>query len=164
MTAIRRQAFAVQAATAAASEAGRASAGEGATAAAGAAVKTKKSAVKSAVKPAVKPAVKSAGKSARKPARKPSLPAQTTPAAKPDSAGFAKPKHKLVRDSFTMPKQDFALVESLKDRMMALKRPTKKSELLRAGLHVLMALPDARLATALDALVPLKAGRPRKNS
>ena len=160
MTAIRRQAFAVQAATAAASEAGRASAGEGATAAAGAAVKTKKSAVKSAVKPAVKPA----GKSARKPARKPSLPAQTTPAAKPDSAGFAKPKHKLVRDSFTMPKQDFALVESLKDRMMALKRPTKKSELLRAGLHVLMALPDARLATALDALVPLKAGRPRKNS
>lgn len=160
MTAIRRQAFAVQAATAAASEAGRASAGEGATAAAGAAVKTKKSAVKSAVKPAVK----SAGKSARKPARKPSLPAQTTPAAKPDSAGFAKPKHKLVRDSFTMPKQDFALVESLKDRMMALKRPTKKSELLRAGLHVLMALPDARLATALDALVPLKAGRPRKNS
>ena len=152
MTAIRRQAFAVQAATAAASEAGRASAGEGATAAAGAAVKTKKSAVKSAVKPA------------RKPARKPSLPAQTTPAAKPDSAGFAKPKHKLVRDSFTMPKQDFALVESLKDRMMALKRPTKKSELLRAGLHVLMALPDARLATALDALVPLKAGRPRKNS
>ena len=160
MTAIRRQAFAVQAATAAASEAGRASAGEGATAAAGAAVKTKKSAVKSAVKPAVKPAVKSA----RKPARKPSLPAQTTPAAKPDSAGFDKPKHKLVRDSFTMPKQDFALVESLKDRMMALKRPTKKSELLRAGLHVLMALPDARLATALDALVPLKAGRPRKNS
>ena len=160
MTAIRRQAFAVQAATAAASEAGRASAGEGATAAAGAAVKPKKSAVKSAVKPAVK----SAGKSARKPARKPSLPAQTTPAAKPDSAGFAKPKHKLVRDSFTMPKQDFALVESLKDRMMALKRPTKKSELLRAGLHVLMALPDARLATALDALVPLKAGRPRKNS
>ena len=160
MTAIRRQAFALQAATAAASEAGRASAGEGATAAAGAAVKTKKS----AVKPAVKPAVKSAGKSARKPARKPSLPAQTTPAAKPDSAGFAKPKHKLVRDSFTMPKQDFALVESLKDRMMALKRPTKKSELLRAGLHVLMALPDARLATALDALVPLKAGRPRKNS
>ena len=160
MTAIRRQAFAVQAATAAASEAGRASAGEGATAAAGAAVKTKKS----AVKPAVKPAVKSAGKSARKPARKPSLPAQTTPAAKPDSAGFAKPKHKLVRDSFTMPKQDFALVESLKDRMMALKRPTKKSELLRAGLHVLMALPDAGLATALDALVPLKAGRPRKNS
>ena len=160
MTAIRRQAFAVQAATAAASEAGRASAGEGATAAAGAAVKPKKSAVKSAVKPAVKPA----GKSARKPARKPSLPAQTTPAAKPDSAGFAKPKHKLVRDSFTMPKQDFALVESLKDRMMALKRPTKKSELLRAGLHVLMALPDARLATALDALVPLKAGRPRKNS
>ena len=160
MTAIRRQAFAVQAATAAASEAGRASAGEGATAAAGAAVKTKKSAVKSAVKPAVKPA----GKSARKPARKPGLPAQTTPAAKPDSAGFAKPKHKLVRDSFTMPKQDFALVESLKDRMMALKRPTKKSELLRAGLHVLMALPDARLATALDALVPLKAGRPRKNS
>jgi len=63
-----------------------------------------------------------------------------------------------------MPKQDFALIEMLKDRMVACRRPTKKSELLRAGLHALMALPDAKVSAALDRLAPLKAGRPRKNS
>jgi hypothetical protein len=73
-----------------------------------------------------------------------------------------KPKQKLVRDSFTMPTADFALIGMLKDRMVAFRRPAKKSELLRAGLHALMALPDAKLAAALNELAPLKPGRPRK--
>ena len=80
----------------------------------------------------------------------------------PESAKPAKPKQKLVRDSFTMPTLDFALVGLLKDRMVAFRRPAKKSDLLRAGLHALMALPDAKLAAALDELAPLKPGRPRK--
>jgi hypothetical protein len=62
-----------------------------------------------------------------------------------------------------MPRQDFALIATLKERMVAFRRPTRKSELLRAGLHVLMALPDARLAAALNGLAPLKPGRPRKS-
>jgi hypothetical protein len=50
----------------------------------------------------------------------------------------AKPaKPKMVRDSFTMPQADFDLVHLLKERALGFRRPTKKSELLRAGLQAL---------------------------
>lgn len=69
---------------------------------------------------------------------------------------------KLVRDSFTMPADDFALVDVMKARALQAQRPAKKSELLRAGLHALAALSPQALARALDALAPVKAGRPKK--
>jgi hypothetical protein len=89
-----------------------------------------------------------AGK-ARKPAKAP----------KPDKV--EKTKVKLVRDSFTMPAEDWALIARLKERALGFKRPSKKSELLRAGLQVLAALPEAQLQQALDRLTPLKPGRPK---
>lgn len=73
-------------------------------------------------------------------------------------------KVKLVRDSFTMPRDDFDLVGKLKERALGFKRPVKKSELLRAGLHALQGLPDAKLKSVLDGLTPLKAGRPKKQA
>jgi len=73
-----------------------------------------------------------------------------------------KGKAKLVRDSFTMPQQDFGLIAVLKERALGFKRPAKKSELLRAGLHALQQLADTQLRGALDSLAPLKAGRPKK--
>jgi hypothetical protein len=73
-----------------------------------------------------------------------------------------KPKAKLVRDSFTMPQADFALVGVLKERALEFKRPTKKSELLRAGLQALAKLDAAALSAALGALTPLKPGRPKQ--
>ncbi len=76
-------------------------------------------------------------------------------------ADATKPKQKLVRDSFTMPQDDFVLIQVLKDRAVGFKRPTKKSELLRAGLQALVALNDAQLAQVLDGLAPLKVGRPK---
>ncbi len=72
-------------------------------------------------------------------------------------------KHKLVRDSFTMPGPDFALIAALKARMLAAQRETKKSELLRAGLQVLAALNDQQLVAALGRLQPIKIGRPKKH-
>jgi len=89
----------------------------------------------------------------------PVITAPVAAAAKP-----AKAKSKLVRDSFTMPQADFDLIGALKDRALGFKRPTKKSELLRAGLHTLLALNAAQLRSALDALVPLKPGRPKNVS
>lgn len=73
-----------------------------------------------------------------------------------------KPHRKPVRDSFTMPEADFALIATLKARTLAAKRATKKSELLRAGLHALATLDAARLITALEQLEPVKIGRPKK--
>lgn len=80
-------------------------------------------------------------------------------AGRPDKA--PKVKAKLVRDSFTMPATDFELIAQLKDKALGFKRPTKKSELLRAGLQVLNGLSEARLKAALEALAPLKSGRPK---
>ncbi|HEX7801743.1 MAG TPA: hypothetical protein VF471_03165 [Pseudoxanthomonas sp.] len=70
-------------------------------------------------------------------------------------------KDKLIRDSFTLPREDFELIAALKDRALDFKRPTKKSELLRAGLQALAKLDPAALRAALEALRPLKAGRPK---
>ena len=85
-------------------------------------------------------------------------PAVTTAAAdKPRKA-----KAKLVRDSFTMPQADFDLIATLKQRALVFQRPAKKSELLRAGLHALLALGDLELRAALDDLTALKPGRPKK--
>ena len=91
-------------------------------------------------------------------AKKPEAPTPTpTPAVAP-----VKSKSKLVRDSFTMPQSDFALIGTLKDRALGFRRPTKKSELLRAGLQVLAGLPDEALQSALERLQPLPTGRPKK--
>jgi hypothetical protein len=84
------------------------------------------------------------------------------PAAQETQKKPPKQRVRLVRDSFTMPEPDFALIAALKARTMAAQRETKKSELLRAGLQVLMALDDATLMNALGRLQPLKLGRPKK--
>jgi hypothetical protein len=43
-----------------------------------------------------------------------------------------KVKTKRVRDSFTIPKTEYAVLTALKDRALSLTRQVKKSELLRA--------------------------------
>ena len=96
---------------------------------------------KDATKPVTAVAVKAAS------------PAKTTP---------AKPKPKLVRDSFTMPKPEYAVIDTLKQRAAQLARPAKKSELLRAGIKALSALSDKALLAALQAVPTIKTGRPHK--
>lgn len=79
-------------------------------------------------------------------------------------AGEPLKKDKLIRDSFTLPREDFELIAMLKDRALDFKRPTKKSELLRAGLQVLAGLDQTAFQSALEALRPLKAGRPKNKT
>jgi hypothetical protein len=103
-------------------------------------------------------AAKKANPRATSTKRVPSATAASAPIAQPKTA-----KEKLVRDSFTMPRSDFSLIDQLKERALGFKRPAKKSELLRAGLQALSALNDVKLKAALDALAPIKAGRPKAN-
>ncbi len=86
--------------------------------------------------------------------------AAATPAAPAERDAKAR-KPKLVRDSFTMPKDEYAAIESLKQRLALQGTPAKKSELLRAGLVLLSGLQDAALAKAMQAVPSLKTGRPR---
>jgi hypothetical protein len=79
---------------------------------------------------------------------------------KPEVSHDKDKKPKLVRDSFTIPKEEYAAIESLKIRAMTMGLAIKKSELLRAGLMALTGLSDAKLKTTLVAVPTLKTGRP----
>lgn len=101
------------------------------------------------------------------PARKAAAPAANAgkaKAAKPDMKGakdsgkaIAKPKKpKLVRDSFTIPKTEYAVLEELKVRAARLGHPAKKSEVLRAGVQALAAMADAAFLSTVGKLAPAK--------
>ncbi len=66
----------------------------------------------------------------------------------------------VVRDSFTMPKSDYKLIDTLKTKCLGLGMAVKKSEMLRAGLAVLAALPSDDLVQAVGGLARVKTGRP----
>jgi outer membrane biosynthesis protein TonB len=118
-----------------------------------------------AAKPAKPPKAPKQAK-ASKPAKSAPAPAPTATAPKApalsDAAKSAKARNKLVRDSFTMPQVDFALIDALKQRALNFRHSAKKGELLRAGLQVLATLPDAELKSALERITSLKPGRPKK--
>lgn len=109
---------------------------------------TKPAAAKPAVsKPAVtQPAIKVVNK--------------TTAAAEKDKPKASKVK--MERDSFTMPKEEYAQIATLKKRLEVVGQPAKKSELLRAGLKLLAAMDDAALKAALASVPVIKTGRPKK--
>ena len=70
-------------------------------------------------------------------------------------------KPKLVRDSFTIPKDEYQVLDALKVRSLGLGHHVRKSELLRAGIQVLDAMNDKTLLKALGAVPTLKTGRPK---
>ena len=72
-------------------------------------------------------------------------------------------KPKLVRDSFTIPKAEYLVLDDLKQRAVRTGTPTKKSELLRAGIKALAAMTDAGFKAALSAVPTIKTGRPAKD-
>jgi len=72
------------------------------------------------------------------------------------------PKLKMERDSFTMPKIEYAQFSVLKERLIKLGQPAKKSELLRAGIMQLTAMTDAALKAAMSKVPTIKTGRPKK--
>jgi hypothetical protein len=112
----------------------------------------KKAAVKKvAVKPTPKTAVKKA------PVK--SAVSKTVKAVKPVKVK----KPKLVRDSFTIPKDEYIVIDSLKIRAGKLGQAVKKSELLRAGVKALAAMSDIQFKAALSNVPTIKTGRP-KNS
>ena len=85
------------------------------------------------------------------------------PAAKvapPKTTKLKKPK--MVRDSFTFPKDEYGVLESLKMRAAKLGSPAKKTELLRAGIKAIAAMHDAAFIATLKSVPSLKTGRPAK--
>ncbi len=142
------------------------------------AVKSRAAKTATAKKPAVKkptttkttakkPVVK---KAAAKPVRKTSVKKAPVKVATPQPVKHVKAvkpakvkKPKLVRDSFTIPKDEYVVIDSLKTRAGKLGQAVKKSELLRAGVKALAAMSDIQFKAALNNVPTIKTGRP-KNS
>ena len=72
-------------------------------------------------------------------------------------------KEKVVRDSFTMPKSDYAKIAVLKQKCLEVGISVKKSEVLRAGLLLLEGATSQRLLAAISAVETVKTGRPAKS-
>jgi hypothetical protein len=70
-------------------------------------------------------------------------------------------KNKLVRDSFTMPKDEYQVLDALKHRALGLEKHVRKSELLRAGLQALAAMSERAFLKAIGTVPTLKTGRPK---
>ncbi len=107
---------------------------------------------KSAIKAGDEKSVTKAKKAAKKKAIPLPKPVKPASVEKPDDAANGAKKSKLLRDSYRMPKSDFELLRSLKARAREFGLDTRKSELIRAGLHCLENLSDSKLKAALATL------------
>ncbi|MDY7579674.1 hypothetical protein RGU70_15265 [Herbaspirillum sp. RTI4] len=128
--------------------------------------------VKTEIKPVAKPE-----KNLPKPAPK-AKPVKAAAAVKPVSpvkaakpAKAAKPvavaevkikKIKQIRDSFTMPESEYAVIADVKRVSLKAGFEIKKSDLLRIGIQLIKGLDVAKLKELHGKLLPLKAGRPKK--
>ncbi|MFZ6772663.1 hypothetical protein ACO0LB_08080 [Undibacterium sp. SXout7W] len=71
-------------------------------------------------------------------------------------------KSKLIRDSFTMPEEEYAILGLVKKSCLKAGVDVKKSQLLRIGLLLLGEKDVPALKALIADLSPLKAGRPKK--
>jgi hypothetical protein len=118
-------------------------------------------AVKKTVAPAktVRAKATSPAKVAQQAARAIAAPVKTARTkAVPAAVPAARPH--LVRDSFTMPEQEYAVLGTVKQACLKAGFEVKKSELLRIGVALLGQLDMASLRAVLDSLPQLKTGRP----
>lgn len=123
--------------------------------------KTTPAAAKSPAAAPTPPASEAAATPAKKaePAKAP----QPAEAAKPARTKKQAPaKRKLIRDSFTLPEDDYALFAALKQRALKGGVEVKKSELLRAGLGMLARSSEAEFLGAVGLVERIKTGRPKK--
>lgn len=110
-----------------------------------------------------------AAKKVAKPLAAPAT-ASAKPAAAPKAAsavaGASKivkdKKPKMVRDSVTIPKAEYMVLDAMKQRAAQLKVTVKKTELIRAGMKHLATLSDTVFLAAIAAVPSLKTGRPSK--
>jgi len=130
------------------------------------AVSAKRAPSKAARSPAKSPAkspLKTAAKTPVKAKQSPQPKTAVKTAVKLVKVEKAK-KPKMIRDSFTIPKTEYVVIDALKERAGKLSRAAKKSELLRAGVKALAAMSDAAFLAALAAVPTIKTGRPAATS
>jgi len=77
--------------------------------------------------------------------------------AKPGAEVVKRPK--VIRDSFTLPEDDYKLILHMQDRALDVRMSVTKGEVLRAGLHALERMSNEELLSTLRTVEKLKPGR-----
>ena len=72
-------------------------------------------------------------------------------------------KEAVIRDSFTMPTDDYELLKLLQERCLNEGKSVNKSEIVRAGLQALAKLPEGDLVDAFEGVVKVRPGRPTRS-
>jgi hypothetical protein len=121
---------------------------------------TKKTAIKATAKKLTSKKAAAPAKSIAKLSGKSAVKAAPKPAAKKPKK---EQKKKVVRDSFTMPQNEYSKIAEIKAICLKAKMHVKKSEVLRAGLKLLAAQSATKLKHALGSLEKIKTGRPQKH-
>ena len=70
---------------------------------------------------------------------------------------------KVIRDSFTMPEDDYSLIAEIRNRCLKAGVQVSKSEAIRAGLIALSQMSDKELLSVIDRLAKVKTGRPAQS-
>jgi len=84
------------------------------------------------------------------------VPPVAPPVEAPTEAGASE---FVIRDTFSMPQPDHAVIDTLRTRAAREGRITNKSEVVRAALRLMETLPAAELVAHLDTLQRVKPGR-----
>jgi hypothetical protein len=71
-------------------------------------------------------------------------------------------REKVIRDGFTMPISDYALIAQVQATSLQAGRSVTKSEVLRAGLHALSTLSLIELQEVFSRVEKVKVGRQAK--
>jgi hypothetical protein len=112
-----------------------------------------------------KPAVARKKPTPKPRATKPAVAKKTVKkAVQPKKAEKKPAKQKVIRDSFTMPENEYRVLSEIKKKCLAGGIDVKKSELLRAGLQTLAGMTQAVLKKQLSKLPEIKIGRPAKQA
>lgn len=120
---------------------------------------------------ATEPAAPAQGKPTRKAVRATAVVVESDAPAKKGSArttpvdtdgGKKEKREKVVRDSFSIPANEHRRIKSLREQVGKAGRLSSKSEVLRAGLHLLGERSTSELVAMLDALPAVVKGKRSK--
>lgn len=90
-----------------------------------------------------------------------STPKQQEP-EQPTQQKKQKKQKKVIRDSFTLPTDDYELITTIRERCLDNRVTINKSEVIRAGLHALNQMTNEELVAVVESLTKIKTGRPGK--
>lgn len=79
-----------------------------------------------------------------------------------ETAEPQKPRERVVRDTFSMPLNDYELIDKVKQRCLRLGLDTTRSEIVRAGIKHLSEIAEDNLTEILAKIVKLKPGRTKE--